>query len=65
MKMTTSQKVSLVIVFAVIVFLLMAAYGLLPGLIALAAIIGRGVLMMPAIAVVKRPKSKGPWERAN
>jgi hypothetical protein len=38
--MNTSQKVSLVIIVAVVLFLLMAAYGVLPGLVALAAIMG-------------------------
>jgi hypothetical protein len=61
MKMTTSQKAGLAIVFAAVVFLLVAAYGILPGLIALSGIIVRTVLLAGAIAVVRttKPKPRG------
>ena len=63
--MTTSQKVSLAIVFGAVVFLLMAAYGVPPGLITLCVIAfclmwGIGVLYL--IAYIKnagKPKEKG------
>jgi putative Mn2+ efflux pump MntP len=64
-KMTTSQKVSLAIVFGAVVFLLMAAYGVPPGLIALCVIAFRlmwGIGVLYVIAYRKnagKPKEKG------
>jgi hypothetical protein len=56
MKMTTSRKLSLVIVVAAVVVLLTATYGLLPGLVALAALIVRLFLLGGAVALIMRPK---------
>jgi putative Mn2+ efflux pump MntP len=64
-KMTTSQKVGLAIVFGAVVFLLMAAYGVLPGLIAVCVIALRlvwGIGVLYVIAYIKnagKPKEKG------
>jgi hypothetical protein len=58
--MSASQKVSLVIVFASIVFLFAAAFGLLPGLIAMAVVIVRFAIrtaMLWAFVVVMKKKS--------
>ena len=59
--MTTSQKVGLAIVFGAVVFLLMAAYGVLPGLIAVCVIALRlvwGIGVLYVIAYIKNAGSR-------
>jgi hypothetical protein len=55
--MTTSQKVSLPIVVATVVFLLVAAYGWLPAAFVLAAMLVRMFMVGGVVAVVRKPKS--------
>ena len=57
--MTNSRKVAIWIVIAAVVFLVCAFTGTLPVLAALAAIIGRMVVVAGAVALIKRPKGSG------
>jgi hypothetical protein len=56
--MTTSQKVALPVVFGAVVFLLTAAYGLLPALVALAVIIVRMFVIGGVVALIPKRKAR-------
>jgi hypothetical protein len=67
--MSTGKKVGLVIVFASVVFRFVAAFGLLPGLIAMAVVIVRfairTAMLWAVVVVMKKNRSQGTPEQGS
>jgi hypothetical protein len=57
--MSISQKVSIGVVFAAVVFLLVAAFGLLPGLVAFVAVFFRMFLFTAVLSLVRSAHRTG------